>query len=186
MNLEFLEELSNCRQSNETSSVFTPEKLHELNEAGFIIGGSLALRLQGFIINRPINEVDLTINEKQYLEKEVVKYFGETKEGQFPSDHSDSKYCFEGSNNELYDILVWKGNLEYNAIIIDGFELKLQSPDQIWFKKKEYNFKGYHKHGFDLNLNKIETTPEEIKIFSEMIGVMNNSMTSIEIDDLPF
>ena len=120
----------------ETSSVFTSEKLHELNEAGFIIGGSLALRLHEFLINRSINEVDLVINEQQYLEKEVVKYFKEDKEGQFPSDHGDSKYCFEGSSNELYDVLVWKGNIEYNTVMIDGHELKLQSPDQIWFKKK--------------------------------------------------
>ena len=43
MKFNFLEQM--CEKSCETSSVFTPEKLHELNEAGFIIGGSLGLRL---------------------------------------------------------------------------------------------------------------------------------------------
>ena len=130
-------------------------------------------------MNRAISEVDLIISEQQYLEKEVVKYFKEDKEGQFPSDHSDSKYCFEGLNGELYDVLVWQGDIEHVIKEIDGVELKLQSPDQIWLKKKEYNFKGYVKHGYDLKMNNIAITPEEIKIFTEKYPVN-------AIDDLPF
>ncbi len=183
MNFEFKEFKE---EGTETSSVFTSEKLHELNSAGFIIGGSLALRLHGFIIHRAINEVDLIISEQQYVEREVIKYFGDAKDGQFPSITSDSKYCFEGSAQELYDILVWDGEIKYITKIIDGFEIKLQSPDQIWFKKKEYNFKGYSKHGYDLNVNNIVMTSDEIKFFSEMIGVSNNLNKSDVNDDLPF
>jgi len=171
-----------CLQNTDTNKVFTPQKLAELNNAGFIIGGSLALRLYGYDIRRPIIEVDLIISTNDFDNGKIIKFFEDLNDCPSTSHQGDSKYCFEGLNGELYDVLTWTGKVDYTTIIIDGISLKLQDEEDIWFKKKEYAYKGYTKHEFDLEANKIITTEAELKYFNQHFP----KPTENEINDLPF
>lgn len=171
-----------CQQNTITNPVFKPKKLAELNDAGFIIGGSLALRLYGYKIGRYIDEVDLIVSTNDFDCNKIVKYFEGLNDCPSTSHiGGDSKYCFEGLNNELYDVLTYNGKVDYTTIIIDGVEIKLQDEQDIWFKKKEYAYKGYTKHEFDLKANDILTSEDELKYF--IVNCPKKHDTNL---DLPF
>ena len=169
-----------CLQNTDTNSTFTPQKLADLNDAGFIIGGSLALRLYGYKIGRCIDEVDLIVSSEEFDSNKIVKYFEELVDCKEGSHVGDSKFCFEGLHNEFYDVLTYNGPVEYTTKIIDGIEIKLQDEEDIWFKKKEYAFKGYTKHEYDLKINNILTSEAELKYFNDHFP------KSVINDDLPF
>jgi len=166
---------SNGLQNIDTNKALTSYKLAGLNENGFIIGGSLALRLYGYKINRRIDEVDLIVSTNDFDCNKIVKYFEELDNCKEGSHVGDSKFCFEGLNGELYDVLTWDGPVDYTIKIIEGIEVKLQDEEDIWFKKKEYAFKGYTKHEHDLEINKILTTEAELSFFKREFPKQNDS-----------
>jgi len=182
MNLDLLAERSIlCDQNTDTNKVFTAQKLADLNEAGFIIGGSLALRLYGYDIKRRIDEVDLIVSTGDFNVSKIIKYFEELTDCKNGSQFGDSKFCFEGLNGEFYGVLICNVPIDYTVKIIDGTEVKLQDEEDIWFKKKEYAFKGYNKHEFDLERNKILTSEAELSYFNREFPKSN------DLDlDLPF
>jgi len=169
-----------CEQNTDTNTAFTAQKLADLNEAGFIIGGSLALRLYGYDIKRRVDEVDLVVSGKEFDSNKIVKYFEELVDCKEGSHVGDSKFCFEGLNNEFYDVLTYNGPVDYTIIEFDDIKIKLQDEEDIWFKKKEYAFKGYTKHEYDLKINNILTSEAELKYFNDHFP------KSVINDDLPF
>lgn len=123
------------------------EELFELCEAGFVIGGSLALRIHGYKLRDVITEVDL-ITTKENVEKNCQDFFVGYKEiNRFSG--MDSVKCYVGIMGQKYDILVGKTD-NYVTRYWYGYELKVQDENIIWQHKLKYALSGSIKHLNDI------------------------------------
>lgn len=154
----------------------TPETLYQLNQKGFVIGGSVALKLYGYNITRKSKEIDLILesykfkNNPEIVDDSFVGYKSiDRKSGM------DSVDCKIGLFNEKYDIILQDSEIRYTIKNVGGYDLKLQDENQIWKAKLDYALKGSMKHAND------------IRQFNIQFQKINKLQKGINLnDDLPF
>jgi len=138
--------------SDDFNKKISSEELAELCEYGFIIGGSLALKLQGFKIDRESYEIDLIIEKEKYDKIKDQIFIGYKKINRFSG--MDSVKCFVGLLGLKYDILIGETK---NKITVNkqGYNIELQNSNIIWEHKLRYALKGSLKHSEDILKNGI-------------------------------
>lgn len=147
--LKVVRELS---QSDLNDREPSAEMLSRLNNMGFIIGGSMALKIYGYDINRDIKEVDLIVNDIKISDKLATLKTISRNSG------IDSVKCYVGLFGEKYDIIQQNKNIEHVTRRYKGFDIKLQDDNEIWAAKLNYALNGSIKHIDDIRRNKIEFT----------------------------
>lgn len=149
----------------------TPEILKNYNNMGYIIGGSMALKIHGYKIDRTITEIDLIINEVN--QEKIEKDFNGYKTLNVFSG-SDSVFAFTGIMGTKFDIIKSKDKIDAVKRDYYGFELLIQDENVIWEAKLTYALNGSIKHAKDIKLNSIDFK-------------MKNRSSKIYCDDsLPF
>lgn len=132
---------------------FVPEYIKSLCNKGFVIGGSEALRIHGFKIERKSREIDLIISSKDWENikdesfvgyKEIKRYSG-----------MNSVKCLIGILGEKYDIIL-QDNISTVKRNVEGCELNIQDSNSIWEYKLKYAMNGSIKHIDDIKNNNIE------------------------------
>ena len=126
-------------------------KLREMNDNGFIIGGSFALKAHGYIIDRDLSDIDLiTTNSDRSAVLSKFKNMASIKE--FSS--RDSICSFKGVLGEKYDILF---NTNAHAVEREylGHKINVQDDVEIWSVKLKYALNGMKKHMDDILKNNI-------------------------------
>lgn len=103
-----------------------------------ILGGSLALMLQGTIPSRQINDLDVTAS--RYLELSPNRMAA--------SGSSQSCYCFDVDGIKC-DLFI-NHHAIYHTIKRDGKEIRVQAVEEIMQAKFEYFCKGATKHELDI------------------------------------
>jgi len=130
----------------------TPEVLYQMCQKGFVIGGSMALKLYGYNLKRDITELDLiTFVGNQNKDYETIdKTFKNLKSVNRPSGlDTIGGYC--GLFGEKYDIIQQKTEIHYVVRNVSGYDLKLQDENEIWQAKLKYALNGSIKHMNDIN-----------------------------------
>lgn len=127
--------------------VFTEFEMEELNQAGFAIGGSLALKIYGYNLGRESKEIDLVIKHNKL--DEVVKVFDNHKQVRKYSG-IDSQMCFVGLFGQKYDVLTQNNTIPTSIRNYNGVDLTLVEENFIWEKKLEYALGGSLKHMEDI------------------------------------
>lgn len=146
-------------------------ELKELNDKGYTIGGSLALRIHGYRFDREITDIDLVVeslpNEK--IESDFSGYSSINR-------HSgmDSIYAFIGVLGEKYDV-IQSPKVYPVKRVYQGEELTIQDEVEIWSAKLKYALNGSVKHMRDILKNNIQ--------FDMRTRSSNNSLDD---DLLPF
>jgi len=129
------------------------EELSELCEYGFAIGGSTALRIHGFKIDRPNEEVDLVIEKSKYDQIKDKIFVGYKEIKRFSG--MDSVMCYISIMGYKYDILIGETNSAVDRVV-DDYSVRVQDANVIWEHKLKYALNGSVKHMNDIRANKIE------------------------------
>lgn len=163
--IRIVRELTN-EEINSVTNI-SVEKLKELNNMGYVIGGSLALKIHGYRIDREISDVDLIINgvDKQKIEKDFDGYSSLAK-----FSGLDSVFGFIGLFGEKYDIIS-SDSLSPVKRTYCGQELLIQDENEIWLAKLKYALNGSLKHMQDIKKNDIKfsvVTDRNHKYLDEM------------------
>jgi hypothetical protein len=137
------------------SNTIAKETIRELTRAGFIIGGSLGLKIHGYQIGRPIIEVDLILKDSQ-IESIEKEFFHGFKKIPRKSD-LDSAVCYIGLFGEKYDIIVDEDPSPVKRNY-KGVDVLVQDSKVIWEKKFAYAMEGSMKHFRDIKENGIKFT----------------------------
>ena len=142
---------------NEPIKSLYPIGLATLSDNGFVIGGSIALRLHGYLIDREINEIDLIVDgEKNDIDILINSTFPNYKFHEWQSSEPiDSIGHYVGYFGEKYDIIKQK-DIKFDVIIYCGYVIKVQNISDIWNAKLRYALLGSEKHIDDLKNNKIK------------------------------
>lgn len=126
---------------------FNEFEMENLNDLGFAIGGSLALKIYGYNLGRDSKEIDLVIKHDKLdivvqnfdNHKQIIRYSG-----------IDSQMCFVGLFGQKYDVLTQKANIPTAIRNYNGIDLILVEENYIWEKKLEYALSGSLKHMEDI------------------------------------
>lgn len=127
-------------------------KLKELNNMGYVIGGSMALKIHGYRIDRDISDIDLIIKENipDKIEKDFYGYSSLKK-----FSGLDSIFGFVGLFGEKYDI-IQSNTMAPVKRTYCGVELLIQDEHEIWLAKLKYALNGSLKHMKDITTNNIK------------------------------
>lgn len=150
------------------------EELSELSELGFIIGGSLALKILGWKIDRDIKEVDLIIKKEKYSQIKDKVFFGYKSVNRFSG--MDSVSCYIGLTGFKFDIIT-STNINYVVREYMGYDLHIQDENIIWEHKLKYALRGSLKHMRDISANNISFGVKPKKKYFNR---------KYDFDDLPF
>lgn len=156
----------------------TPEVLYQMCQKGFVIGGSMALKLYGYNLKRDITELDLiTYVGNQSKDRETVNNtFKNLKAINRPSG-LDTIGGYSGLFGEKYDIIQQPNEIRYAIRNVGGYDLKLQDENEIWQAKLKYALNGSIKH-----MNDIANCGIQFVKKTEVKQTYNNATNN----DLPF
>lgn len=148
--IKIIRELTWKELDNSEPKIST-ELLIKLSNKGFVIGGSMALKLYGYNIKRTIKEVDLIIFNADYeSKKEEINNIINGMKSINRNSGMDSIDCKVGLFGEKYDIITQKNKINYVERNVNGIKLKLQDENQIWQEKLKYALNGSMKHAKDI------------------------------------
>lgn len=130
---------------------FIAKQMKEMCDRGFMIGGSMALKIHGYKIDRSISDIDLITKD---LDHSVVISSFKGMKGLREFSSRDSICAFTGLFGEKYDVLK---NVEARSVKRSymGYELEVEDEVQIWEVKLKYALNGMVKHMDDILNNGI-------------------------------
>jgi len=152
-----------------------------MSDLGYVIGGSLGLKMQGYDLKRPISDIDFScptdkshdISDIFSLRETLSSSFKDVKNG---GDDVVKAYM-DHAYNVKYDILRSDKSI-VKKVVYKGIEFLVQDALQILTYKAKYAFKGSKKHYDDLKMLNVNVTFNlEIKPTTPAI---------YSTDDLPF
>jgi hypothetical protein len=119
---------------------------------GGIICGSLALKMQGFDLGRPIKDVDFIFPDEQSVNN-VFKTFEIAALGSVIHESnrnvSGRRAFYDKEYGKTYDVFI--KNDTYKEVSYYGEKLKVADPLKIWNEKLRYAFGGSIKHANDFH-----------------------------------
>ena len=149
--IKIVRELSKQEVSNGITDEFVAKQMKEMCDKGFMIGGSMALKIHGYKIDRPISDIDLVTKENDH--SATTSLFKGMK-GLREFSARDSICAFTGLLGEKYDVLK---NVDARSVKRSymGYELEVEDEVQIWEAKLRYALNGMVKHMDDILKNNI-------------------------------
>ena len=142
--------------------------LLELCNKGYAIGGSLALKIQGYDLGRIITDIDListkSKNDTISLAKNNFPDFGEIN----VFSGADTVVAYRGYFGEKYDIMS-APNTTIVKRVYEGVELNVIDAKVIWEHKLVYALQGNKKHMTDIKHCGIlfSMINDKVKIYSD-------------------
>jgi hypothetical protein len=119
---------------------------------GGIICGSLALKMQGFDLCRPIKDIDFIFPDEQSVNN-VFKTFEIAALGSVIHESnrnvSGRRAFYDREYSKTYDVFI--KNDTYREVSYYGEKLKVSDPLKIWNEKLRYAFGGSMKHANDFH-----------------------------------
>lgn len=147
------------------------KELKKLNDLGYVIGGSLALLIHGYKIDRSIKDIDLItdITKDEDLIAKIEKDFKGKKRTNIFSGR-DSFMGLTGIYGEKYDILCLN-EIPSVKRVYNGIEFKIMDEVAIWQYKLNYALNGNIKHMDDIKLNGIhfDMRPKQLEVYDDMM-----------------
>jgi len=149
--IKIIRELSKEEVSLGITDDFVAKQMKEMCDKGFMIGGSMALKIHGYKIDRTISDIDLVTKES---DRSVTMSLFKGMKGLREFSSRDSICAFTGLFGEKYDILL---NSEARGVKRSymGYELEVEDEVQIWEAKLRYALNGMVKHMDDILKNSI-------------------------------
>lgn len=147
--IKIVRELTKEEVSIGITDEFVAKQMKDMCDKGFMIGGSMALKIHGYKIDRPISDIDLVTKEPDH--SVVISSFKGMK-GLREFSARDSICAFTGLFGEKYDVLK---NVEARSVKRSymGYELEVEDEVQIWEAKLKYALNGMVKHMDDILKN---------------------------------
>ena len=118
---------------------------------GGIICGSLALKLQGFDLGRPIKDIDFIFKDSSLVDN-VFKSYSLAQTGSWIIENKSVKgrrAFYDKDYNMTYDIFIKDDS--FKEVDYYGVKVKVADPLKIWKEKLIYAFGGNQKHAKDFN-----------------------------------
>jgi hypothetical protein len=125
------------------------KELYDITEGNIVIGGSLSLKLRG-IIDREINDIDVSLSESDWLKYKSIlnknfKFYSPTliinKDN---TQNNTILTCLPKNKNNQFHLFINHIDYPYETIIIDSIKYKLISEqfilkDKLWMLEDNRN-----------------------------------------------
>ena len=124
------------------------KELYDITEGNIVIGGSLSLKLRG-IIDREINDIDVSLSESDWLKYKLIlnknfKFYSPTliinKDN---TQNNTILTCLPKNKNNQFHLFINHIDFPYETMIINSIKYKLIS-EQFILKDKLWMLEGNH------------------------------------------
>jgi hypothetical protein len=136
------------------------QELYDITKGNIVIGGSLSLKLRG-IIDREINDIDVSLSESDWLKYKSIlnknfKFYSPTliinKDN---TQNNTILTCLPKNKNNQFHLFINHIDFPYETMIINSIKYKLIS-EQFILKDKMWILENKHHPEFDKHNKDVE------------------------------